>query len=144
MYLCKVCVKEKHDKHKCTKLSDYLNMAINRIKFQEYNDYVKFLNWKEIATKDQVNSDKIKTLDIIDRCINDLQEAKKQYIKVTMEGKRGALCMIRQTKDTGFHIDFKSKVLAKLDDNYRSMLIEKYNCSFLALRFKMLLIANSY
>ena len=55
-------------------------------------------------------------------------EAKKQYIKVTMEGKRGALCMIRQTKDTGFHIDFKSKVLAKLDDNYRSMLIEKYNC----------------
>ena len=56
-------------------------MAINRIKFQEYNDYVKFLNWKEIATKDQVNSDKIKTLDIIDRCINDLQEAKKQYIQ---------------------------------------------------------------
>ena len=81
MYLCKVCVKEKHDKHKCTKLSDYLNMAIARIKFQEYNDYVKFLNWKEIATKDQVNSDKIKTLDIIDRCINDLQEAKKQYIQ---------------------------------------------------------------
>ena len=56
-------------------------------------------------------------------------EAKKQYIKVTMDGKRGSLCMVRQTKDTGFHIDFKSKIMAALDENYRGMLIEQYNCS---------------
>ena len=57
-------------------------------------------------------------------------EAKKEYIKVSIPGKRGALCMIRQTRyGTGIHIDFKSKILAKLDENYRGMLIEQYNCS---------------
>ena len=63
--------------------------------------------------------------------LHDVQmEAKKEYIKVSMPGKRGALCMIRQTRyGTGIHIDFKSKILAKLDENYRGMLIEQYNCS---------------
>lgn len=63
--------------------------------------------------------------------LHDVQmEAKKEYIKVSMPGKRGALCMIRPTRfGTGIHIDFKSKILAKLDENYRGMLIEQYNCS---------------
>ena len=63
--------------------------------------------------------------------LHDVQmEAKKEYIKVSIPGKRGALCMIRQTRyGTGIHIDFKSKILAKLDENYRGMLIEQYNCS---------------
>ena len=63
--------------------------------------------------------------------LHDVQmEAKKEYIKVSIPGKRGALCMIRPTKfGTGIHIDFKSKILAKLDENYRGMLIEQYNCS---------------
>ena len=63
--------------------------------------------------------------------LHDVQmEAKKEYIKSSMPGKRGALCMIRQTRyGTGIHIDFKSKILAKLDENYRGMLIEQYNCS---------------
>ena len=63
--------------------------------------------------------------------LHDVQmEAKKEYIKVSMPGKRAALCMIRQTRyGTGIHIDFKSKILAKLDENYRGMLIEQYNCS---------------
>lgn len=55
-------------------------------------------------------------------------EAKKEYIKVSMEGKRGALCMIRQTRYGALHIDFKSKVLAQLTEEYRGMLIEQYNC----------------
>ena len=63
--------------------------------------------------------------------LHDVQmEAKKEYIKVSIPGKRGALCMIRPTRfGTGIHIDFKSKILAKLDENYRGMLIEQYNCS---------------
>ena len=63
--------------------------------------------------------------------LHDVQmEAKKEYIKVSIPGKRGALCMIRQTRyGTGIHIDFKSKILAKWDENYRGMLIEQYNCS---------------
>ena len=62
--------------------------------------------------------------------LHDVQmEAKKEYIKVSIPGKRGALCMIRQTRyGTGIHIDMKSKVMAALDENYRGMLIQDYNC----------------
>ena len=62
--------------------------------------------------------------------LHDVQmEAKKEYIKVSIPGKRGALCMIRPTRfGTGIHIDMKSKVMAALDENYRGMLIQDYNC----------------
>lgn len=62
--------------------------------------------------------------------LHDVQmEAKKEYIKVSIPGKRGALCMIRQTRYGALHIDFKSKIMAALDENYRGLLIEQYNCS---------------
>lgn len=55
-------------------------------------------------------------------------EAKKEYIKVSMEGKRGALCMIRNSRYGSLHIDMKSKVFAQLTEEYRDLLIEQYDC----------------
>ena len=55
-------------------------------------------------------------------------EAKKEYIKVSMEGKRGALCMIRNSRYGSLHIDMKSKVFAQLTEEYRDLLIEQYGC----------------
>ena len=56
-------------------------------------------------------------------------EAKKEYIKVSMENKRGALCMIRNSRYGSLHIDMKSKVFAQLTEEYRDLLIEQYGCS---------------
>ena len=55
-------------------------------------------------------------------------EAKKEYIKVSMENKRGALCMIRNSRYGSLHIDMKSKVFAQLTEEYRDLLIEQYDC----------------
>ena len=55
-------------------------------------------------------------------------EPKREYIKVTMEGKRGALCMIRNSRYGSLHIDMKSKVFAQLTEEYRDLLIEQYGC----------------
>ena len=55
-------------------------------------------------------------------------EAKKEYIKVSMENKRGALCMIRNSRYGSLHIDMKSKVFAQLTEEYRDLLIEQYGC----------------
>ena len=55
-------------------------------------------------------------------------EPKREYIKVTMEGKRGALCMIRNSRYGSLHIDMKSKVFAQLTEEYRDLLIEQYDC----------------
>ena len=61
--------------------------------------------------------------------LHDVQmEAKKEYIKVSMEGKRGALCMIRNSRYGSLHIDMKSKVFAQLTEEYRDLLIEQYGC----------------
>ena len=53
-------------------------------------------------------------------------EPKREYIKVSMEGKRGALCMIRNSRYGSLHIDMKSKVFAQLTEEYRDLLIELY------------------
>ena len=55
-------------------------------------------------------------------------EPKREYIKVSMEGKRGALCMIRNSRYGSLHIDMKSKVFAQLTEEYRDLLIEQYDC----------------
>ena len=55
-------------------------------------------------------------------------EPKREYIKVSMEGKRGALCMIRNSRYGSLHIDMKSKVFAQLTEEYRDLLIEQYGC----------------
>ena len=56
-------------------------------------------------------------------------EPKKEYIAVKKDGHRGTVCMIMNCRyGAGIHIDMKSKVMAALDENYRGMLIEKYNC----------------
>ena len=57
-------------------------------------------------------------------------QAKKEYIAVKKDGYRGCIAMIRNCRyGNGIHIDMKSKVMAALDENYRGMLIEQYNCS---------------
>ena len=55
-------------------------------------------------------------------------EPKREYIKVSMENKRGALCMIRNSRYGSLHIDMKSKVFAQLTEEYRDLLIEQYGC----------------
>lgn len=53
---------------------------------------------------------------------------KKEYIAVKMENKRGCLCMIRNSRYGSLHIDMKSKVFAQLNEEYRDLLIEQYDC----------------
>ena len=55
-------------------------------------------------------------------------EPKREYIKVSMENKRGAWCMIRNSRYGSLHIDMKSKVFAQLTEEYRDLLIEQYGC----------------
>lgn len=80
-YICKECYKTNHNGHNCIKIEDLITKAIKRIKFKEYDNYIQFLNSKEIEIKDQINYDKQKNIELIDKCINDLKEAKNQYLQ---------------------------------------------------------------
>ena len=80
-YLCSECFKTIHHEHNCIKIDDLISRAIKRIKFKEYDYYIQFLNSKEIEIKDQINYDKQKNIELIDKCINDLIQAKKQYLQ---------------------------------------------------------------
>lgn len=72
----------------------------------------------------EVNRDDVNTVITNNGCF---ASQKKEYLGVYVEGKRGAICMIRFNKKGNMHIDMRPSVYDKLDSNYRYTLETRYD-----------------
>lgn len=72
----------------------------------------------------EVNRDDVNTVITNNGCF---ASQKKEYLGVYVEGKRGAICMIRFTRKGNMHIDMRPSVYEKLDSNYRYTIETRYD-----------------
>ena len=72
----------------------------------------------------EVNRDDVNTVITNNGCF---ASQKKEYLGVYVEGKRGAICMIRFNRNGNMHIDMRPSVYEKLDSNYRYTIETRYD-----------------